>query len=313
MLVVMAPSRTKAQLEASRMNGSRGRGPVSAAGRTQSALNRVGHGIRAKRVLLPNEDPDQYRRQVETWVAALAPANQAEAEVIFDLADARWRLGRLDTVERQRHLRAIEERITGSRERARLDAVDGGIRALSAMIETLTGGRVQAVEDLRTLDPTAKAVFGMLAAVEAAQPLPVPGLGVLEAAWKALLTGTAADLPVGEFEAMVGVGREVVDHLAELRAQTALAVERLRVDVEVEVVVGGDRESARLRRYREGLDRQVREALVTLEQLRRLRSDDQPSGSFNGAVQVVLRAKGVRVPPADAPSAGQSGKPSASA
>ena len=48
---------SQAKLEANRRNGSRGKGPVSQAGKDRSRLNSVTHGLRAKTPVLLDEDP----------------------------------------------------------------------------------------------------------------------------------------------------------------------------------------------------------------------------------------------------------------
>ena len=50
--------RTQAQIEASRSNGARSSGPISAAGKARAALNGTRHGLcSAQFFLLPDEDP----------------------------------------------------------------------------------------------------------------------------------------------------------------------------------------------------------------------------------------------------------------
>jgi hypothetical protein len=51
-------TRTLAQAEASRLNGAKGQGPVTAAGRLSSSANTVVHGLATRAALLPGEDID---------------------------------------------------------------------------------------------------------------------------------------------------------------------------------------------------------------------------------------------------------------
>jgi hypothetical protein len=57
----MPADRTPAQIEASRRNGARSRGPDTDAGKARSARNGTRHGLRGGPfALLPSEDPDEF-------------------------------------------------------------------------------------------------------------------------------------------------------------------------------------------------------------------------------------------------------------
>jgi len=52
--------RTKKQIEASRANGRKSRGPKTAEGKRRAAMNSLLHGVFSKVLIMANEDPDEY-------------------------------------------------------------------------------------------------------------------------------------------------------------------------------------------------------------------------------------------------------------
>lgn len=74
-------------------------GPTTARGKSVSALNALKHGLAAKQVLLPGEDPEEYARRADAVFEALAPRNEAQAELVALIADDIHKLARLERVE----------------------------------------------------------------------------------------------------------------------------------------------------------------------------------------------------------------------
>jgi hypothetical protein len=89
-----------ARTRASRRNGARSHGPSSAAGKARSARNALKHGLRARKlVLLEDEDPAEFRRFARALEAELAPAGRLQADLVGRIASAAWRARRVDKLE----------------------------------------------------------------------------------------------------------------------------------------------------------------------------------------------------------------------
>ena len=61
---------TKAQNAANRRNSRKSTGPRTPEGKSKSSMNSVKHGLTAKQVVIPGEDPsefDEFRRQVHSY------------------------------------------------------------------------------------------------------------------------------------------------------------------------------------------------------------------------------------------------------
>src|SRR6202011_4130115 len=86
--------------ETSRLNGAKSRGPVTPAGREKSSQNALRHGGASSRtIVLPCESPEEYRDLHETYKSTYNPDGAAETTLVAEMADARWRMIRLDDLE----------------------------------------------------------------------------------------------------------------------------------------------------------------------------------------------------------------------
>ena len=91
---------TPDQSEASRRNGSRSDGPVTAAGKARSALERIPPRPRRRSFfMLPDEDPQEFRRREAEWLAEWRPRDHAEREAALAAVRAMWREIRGDRLE----------------------------------------------------------------------------------------------------------------------------------------------------------------------------------------------------------------------
>lgn len=85
---------TAAQIRANRANAQRSTGPRTEAGRQITKFNALRHGLAAKDLIIPGEDPavlDALRAELR---AEYQPGTQTEAMLVEDLAVCWWRLQR---------------------------------------------------------------------------------------------------------------------------------------------------------------------------------------------------------------------------
>ena len=85
--------------EASRINGSKSRGPKTPEGKAISARNSINHGLYAKSLLLNQESDDKFKAFVSAFYHEFKPTTPAEQALVDVMAYARWRQARLWTVE----------------------------------------------------------------------------------------------------------------------------------------------------------------------------------------------------------------------
>ncbi len=116
--------RTQAQIEASRSNGARGRGPATAEGKAASSQNAAKHGLRAAGfALLPDEDADAFEALRARLVEEHEPRGAVEEALVEGLALALWRMRRVEALE--------VEALTSARERRPSPAYAGGYNPFS--------------------------------------------------------------------------------------------------------------------------------------------------------------------------------------
>jgi hypothetical protein len=81
--------------ETARINGAKSAGPKTAQGRANSSMNAVKHGLTAKTLILPNENPDRFREMFNGYFDLFRPIGQKEIDLVSDIVAARWRLSRV--------------------------------------------------------------------------------------------------------------------------------------------------------------------------------------------------------------------------
>jgi hypothetical protein len=86
---------TEKQKAASRANGAKSRGPVTARGRETSSRNSLHHGILARAVVLDTENKDRFHELLRSFHATYRPVGPTETLLIQRLAVSQWRLLRL--------------------------------------------------------------------------------------------------------------------------------------------------------------------------------------------------------------------------
>jgi hypothetical protein len=87
------------KIASARANAAKSRGPSSDAGQQSSALNALAHGLTARTVVLFNESADEYQTQLHDYLDHFRPQTKPEADLVYQLAAAHWRVARYAGVE----------------------------------------------------------------------------------------------------------------------------------------------------------------------------------------------------------------------
>ena len=88
-----------AQLEANRANAQLSTGPKTEAGRRRSGMNAFKHGITGKIHIATPEESAAFEAHCRSYVEALAPVGKLEDELALEIAEDKWRLKRIRSVE----------------------------------------------------------------------------------------------------------------------------------------------------------------------------------------------------------------------
>jgi hypothetical protein len=131
------------QIEASRRNGAKSRGPVTLQGKARTALNSAKHGMYSKAIVLNNEDPDAYAAMLASFIGDCAPVGSQETRLVTDIVNANWRIDRLTAWE------AAALDFETDRMRTEVDAafeeIDETTRATLAFNSVITNNRAYEV------------------------------------------------------------------------------------------------------------------------------------------------------------------------
>ena len=88
------------QLEANRRNAALSTGPRTEEGKAAVRLNALQHGLRARSILLPGENVEDYHQLCAGLEADWQPRNRTEQLLVEQMAVAQWKLARLEVGER---------------------------------------------------------------------------------------------------------------------------------------------------------------------------------------------------------------------
>ena len=87
------------QIEANRRNALKSSGPRSEEGKQRASRNALRHGLTAETVLVPLEDPEDYKLFEEAIAAEYDAESAVERELVLRLANLLWRLRRATSIE----------------------------------------------------------------------------------------------------------------------------------------------------------------------------------------------------------------------
>jgi hypothetical protein len=180
---------TVKQIEANRRNALKSTGPKTPEGKAAVRMNALRHGLRARSILIPGENPADYDQLCAGLQAEWRPQTPTEQLLVEQMAVAQWKLARLEVGERSIYMQDIG----AERQLALLDR-------FSVQRGRLERSFFKALRELRELRqaPKAQSVREDAPAVSRTQPSPViPQLTYLMADHEAVsrLTRTPAILP----------------------------------------------------------------------------------------------------------------------
>jgi hypothetical protein len=90
---------SESRLEANRANAPLSGGPRTEEGKRRSSMNASKHGLTARTIVLPKEDPEKYAAFVKEILEYWKPANAMERELGQLMAQQQWRLRRIGDIE----------------------------------------------------------------------------------------------------------------------------------------------------------------------------------------------------------------------
>ena len=90
---------TTRQTKANQANSKLSTGPRSEAGKAHSAQNALQHGLTARAIVLPTEDPAAFQLHTQKFLDEYQPKTPSETELVKSLAGATWHLNRIDRIE----------------------------------------------------------------------------------------------------------------------------------------------------------------------------------------------------------------------
>lgn len=87
------------QIRANQRNALRSTGPRSDAGKARSRLNAMQHGLTARHVLLPGEDPREFEAFRRAAFDSLLPEGEVESQLADRVVTLLWRMRRIPLFE----------------------------------------------------------------------------------------------------------------------------------------------------------------------------------------------------------------------
>ena len=84
---------------ASRANGARSTGPVTAQGKRRSSKNATSHGLLARQIVMRDESPEGFEAVMNDHLDRLQPADGMEYGLVEEMVAAHWRLRRALAIE----------------------------------------------------------------------------------------------------------------------------------------------------------------------------------------------------------------------
>ena len=110
------------RIAASRANGAKSRGPISARGKAISAQNSARHSILANTIVLEGESTERFTALLEALQTELMPETELEISLIENMAACRWRQMRIWGMEKAGLSYAVRQQSASNHEISAEDA-----------------------------------------------------------------------------------------------------------------------------------------------------------------------------------------------
>jgi hypothetical protein len=87
------------QIDANRRNAEKSTGPRTPEGKAAVGMNALKHGLRARTVVLPGENPDEFYQLCHDLEAEWHPKSRSEQFYLEQMAVSQWKLARMEVSE----------------------------------------------------------------------------------------------------------------------------------------------------------------------------------------------------------------------
>ena len=88
------------QTEANRLNALKSTGPKTPEGKAAVKLNGLRHGLRARTVVLPGENPEEFQQLCDDLETEWQPESRTEQFYLEQMAISQWKLTRIELAEK---------------------------------------------------------------------------------------------------------------------------------------------------------------------------------------------------------------------
>jgi hypothetical protein len=102
--------RSEKQIQASKANGARSRGPITAEGKRKSSRNSIRHGLLAQAVVLEVESAGRFQELLAAFMDEYQPRTESQISLVETMAVARWRQFRVWRAQKTALGRAMVDR-----------------------------------------------------------------------------------------------------------------------------------------------------------------------------------------------------------
>jgi len=90
---------TLKQFEANRRNAQKSTGPKTTEGKAAVSMNSLRHGLRARTVVLPGENPEEFHQLCDDLEVEWHPQSRTEQFYVEQMAVSQWKLTRMEVGE----------------------------------------------------------------------------------------------------------------------------------------------------------------------------------------------------------------------